>query len=392
MKASIILRTERKYADGSSPFALCVHLGVGRKVVLGLGGLSGRAGMLDAKGFVKGRDQAARDINMELQRQLSRANEILIKARLADMVMDPEGFKAEWLADGGSQDFIAWSEKELARQYRVQLIGYSTRKQNASVLNKLKRFAPDGLRFSAINQDFLEEFDGWHRKELRHERRAIEDGRTARIKSFKSIRKFLYAAKRAGVFTGKNPFGDFKLPKGRNSLTYLTRSELALIRAHYDDGNHVEELRPFLFACYTGLRFSDVATLDRSHIQGGRILKPMFKGSQISPKMVDVWLTRPAQEMIANGGLPMVIHTDQHINRTLKQVAAATGIAKRVTFHVARHSFATLFLEAGGSVEVLKELLGHGSLSVTMAYVHVAGERKQSQMAMMEAMLGADHG
>jgi len=184
---------------------------------------------------------------------------------------------------------------------------------------------------------------------------------------------------------------------GRNQPTAaglweLTRPELSLMRAQYDKGIHVEELRPFLFACYTGLRFSDVATIERSHLQEGRILKPMFKGSEQSPKMVDVPLTRPALEMIANGGLPLVIHTDQHINRTLKQVAAAAGIAKRVTFHVARHSFATLFLEAGGSVEVLKELLGHGSLSVTMVYVHVAGERKQSQMAMMEAMLGHDHG
>lgn len=387
MKASIILRTERVYADGTCPFALRVHMDSRRRVVLGLGGLNAHPDSVNSRGFMKGRDQAARDINMELQRHLSRANEILIKARLAGHDLDPEGFKAEWASDGGSQDFIAWSEKELARQYRVHLICKATRNGLASVLGKLKKYAPQGIHFSRIDRGFLEEFDAWHRKEMDNEYRAIDDGHTARLKAIKCIRKFLYAARRAGVFNGKNPFADFKLPKCRSTMVFLTKQEVADLRAAYDSGKHADELRPFLFSCYTGLRFSDVASLEPTHIVDGHVRKDAVKGNAQKQTRLDVPLTRQALEVLAQGGLPLVRHTDQHINRTLKQAAASLGIKKRVTFHVARHSFATLFLEAGGSVEVLKELMGHSSLSVTMVYVHVGDVRKTSQMAMLERMM-----
>lgn len=384
MKARILLRKEKKNLDGTSPLALSVQLGKGRKVVLGLGGLSAKPCDIDAKGFLKGRDQGARDMNLELQRHLSRANEILIKARLsATGDLDPEAFKAEWAADGGSQDFVSWSEKELARQFRVKLIGNRTRQVAAAALRKVRKFAPDGVLFGGVNQAFLEEFDAWHRQQLKLDYRAFDDGRSARIKALKSIRKFILAAKRAGAYNGKNPFADFKMPKPRHSVTYLSLKELNAIRDLYYAGSFVDELRPFLFACYTGLRFSDVHGLRQEHLVDGKIKKQVVKGAEQTPKMIDVPLTRHAVSLLDDGGLPLVRQTDQHINRTLKQVAKELSIDKRLTFHVARHTFATLFLEAGGSVEVLKELLGHCSLSITMIYVHIAGERKASQMEMM---------
>lgn len=387
MNAKIILRKERVYSDGKCPFALCVTLGKGGRVVLGLGGISAKPSDIDTKGFIRGRDQLAKDTNMELQRQLSRANEILIKARLANIVLDAESFKAEWATDGGSQDFIRWSEKELQRQLRVKLIGYRTGAKCKTVLERLKRFAPEGLRFSQVTQSFLEEFDAWYRREASADRRSFEDGRAARIKAMRVIRKFLFAATRVGAFNGKNPFGNFKIPQDRQALVFLTRAELSRIRCQYDAGNCAMELRPFLFACYTGLRFSDVAELQPSHMVGGRIKKVAVKGAHLTPRELDVPITRLAQELIDAGGFPMVRHTDQHLNRTLKAVAVAASIPKKVTFHTSRHTFATLFLEAGGSVEVLRELLGHASLKTTMVYVHVAGERKVSQMAMMDRLL-----
>jgi site-specific recombinase XerD len=71
--------------------------------------------------------------------------------------------------------------------------------------------------------------------------------------------------------------------------------------------------------------------------------------------------------------------TNQKSNEVLKQVCKAAGIDKNVCTHDGRHTFATLYLEAGGSVEVLQRLMGHSNITTTMIYVHISAERVKSE-------------
>lgn len=66
--------------------------------------------------------------------------------------------------------------------------------------------------------------------------------------------------------------------------------------------------------------------------------------------------------------------SEQKINFQLKSIASFLGIKKRLFFHVARHSFATNYLESGGKIENLQVILGHTSIVTTMKYVHVLKE------------------
>src|SRR5690606_23637544 len=77
---------------------------------------------------------------------------------------------------------------------------------------------------------------------------------------------------------------------------------------------------------------------------------------------------------------------DQFINRELKKIATYLGIKKRITFHVARHTFATAFLRAGGKVENLQKLLGHSSLSQTMIYVHLVSLEANKDIHLMDGL------
>ena len=75
---------------------------------------------------------------------------------------------------------------------------------------------------------------------------------------------------------------------------------------------------------------------------------------------------------------------DQHMNDEIKKIMKVCSINKKVTFHVARHTFATCFLRAGGSVVKLQKLLGHASITQTMIYVHILDEEANEDIHLMD--------
>jgi len=70
---------------------------------------------------------------------------------------------------------------------------------------------------------------------------------------------------------------------------------------------------------------------------------------------------------------------EQSMNRTIKKIAEKLEMNANVSFHWARHTFATRFLRHGGRLEVLQQLLGHKKIETTMIYVHVDEDRKRKE-------------
>jgi len=79
--------------------------------------------------------------------------------------------------------------------------------------------------------------------------------------------------------------------------------------------------------------------------------------------------------------------TGEYINRELKFIAKACGITKNISFHVARHTFATNFLLSGGDVVQLQKLLGHSKITETMIYVHIVESITNEQIMSMDDIL-----
>jgi site-specific recombinase XerD len=77
---------------------------------------------------------------------------------------------------------------------------------------------------------------------------------------------------------------------------------------------------------------------------------------------------------------------DQHINDELKKIMKILKIQKNVTFHVARHTFATSFLRAGGNVEKLQLLLGHSDIKQTMIYAHIVQSDANSEIFLLDSL------
>ena len=70
----------------------------------------------------------------------------------------------------------------------------------------------------------------------------------------------------------------------------------------------------------------------------------------------------------------------------LKVLAHKAGISKKLTFHVSRDTFATLFIELGGDVATLKEILGHSDVKTTMIYVKMSEKRKELLMSKFDSL------
>jgi integrase len=147
---------------------------------------------------------------------------------------------------------------------------------------------------------------------------------------------------------------------------------------------HRKVLRYFLFSCFTSLRISDIKKINQSNIVGDTLVFLQEKNSQ-SQKIVKVPLTKIAQQFLLHDMGPLFdTYADQVTNRVLKEIADAADIEKNLTMHAARHTFAVMFLKAGGKVEVLKEIMGHADIKTTLAYVHIASDQKEEGMQQME--------
>ena len=192
----------------------------------------------------------------------------------------------------------------------------------------------------------------------------------------------------------KDPFRNFKLRYIRNERDYLTERELDLIEgtSFMTFGlNRVKDV--FLFSCYTGLSYIDIRELHPNQVLMGIDGNQMIHTKRIKtnesvkipllPRAREI-LNRYKQEMELTGKV-LPVYSNQKTNQNLKEIAKACGIHKNITFHVARHTFATtVTLSNGVPIETVSKLLGHTKLSTTQIYARVlqkkVGEDMQNLM------------
>ncbi|MGN1353489.1 MAG: tyrosine-type recombinase/integrase [Alloprevotella sp.] len=142
-----------------------------------------------------------------------------------------------------------------------------------------------------------------------------------------------------------------------------------------------DTLAAFLFACFTGLRFSDVATLRHSDIktedERRYIVKTMVKTRRhiVIPlsACAERWLPRPPAH---DDSLVFCLPTFRWVEICLKRMARAAGIAKDLTFHTSRHTFATLQITLGSDLYTVSRLLGHSNIRSTQIYADIVGQKK----------------
>lgn len=178
------------------------------------------------------------------------------------------------------------------------------------------------------------------------------------------------------------------IPITESTREYLTEDELNAMFETECDSEDVKNA--FLFACFTGLRFSDVRKLDWSDIiiDGKRLRISIRMKKTSMPLYVDV--SKQAEQFLGERTEGLVfpgLSDNKHANYNVRNWAERAGIRKHVTFHVSRHTFATLLLKHNANLYTVSKLLGHTKITTTQIYAKIIDAEKRAAVDTLNDIL-----
>ncbi|CAM4344904.1 site-specific integrase [Flavobacterium terrigena] len=233
------------------------------------------------------------------------------------------------------------------------------------------------IKLDDLSLKFLQDFDFYLKTQNNFKQITIN-------KSIQRLSKIIKLAIAEG-FLVTNPFLLYKPKKVINNITYLTPEELYSLESHVFSQKRLEQVRDmFVFCCYTGLPYQEMASLESKHIVkkfDDKLWIDMFR--QKTKKQFSLPLLPKAIEILdkyKNDKMLLPIISNQKFNSYIKEVAEIIGIEKKLTHHIARKTFATtILLYNDVPIEVVSELLGHSKISTTQDHYAKVVQRKVSE-------------
>ena len=217
------------------------------------------------------------------------------------------------------------------------------------------------------------------------------------VRYMKCFKKFTNMAL-AKEWMRKNPFYGYKMEQDETDPVFLTYDELQAVMKKKFTIPRLELVRDiFVFACFTGLAFSDVATLSGENlvqdnlgdwwIRKGRVkLEHRRKASSISnipllPVPLAILEKYREHPICVKKGCCLPVMCNQKMNSYLKEIADFCGIKKNLTTHVARHTFGTTVTLANNvPLQDVSVMLGHASTRMTQHYARVMNSSLKEAM------------
>lgn len=237
-----------------------------------------------------------------------------------------------------------------------------------SSITKLLKFKPV-IQFSDLDEEFINNYRRWMLNRGNNENTAS--------KSLRTLRTMVNMAIRHDHIL-KNPFQWVRIKKVTGKRDYLNIDEFNNLYSSYKIGGYTniekQVFRCFLFCCLTGLRYTDMRLLKATDITDNIVSIKMHK----TGLPVTVPLSTKALELLQDGWFR--VYCNKVTNRVLRGIIEKSGIKKRVTFHVARHTFATISITLGMPIEVVSKLLGHTDIKTTQIYAKVVDTLKIKEM------------
>lgn len=175
-----------------------------------------------------------------------------------------------------------------------------------------------------------------------------------------------------------------------STRTYLDMGEVRRLSETQCGNEQVK--RAFMFSCFTGLRVSDIRLLrwcDIKEDDNGKYIAIIMKKTR---RRVKVYLSNIATRQMTKRGVGddyvFSLPVQTNVNRVLKRWCKKANIDKYVTFHTARHTFATVMLNADVPIEVVSRMLGHHNISTTEIYAKILNKTVATAITKQDEIFG----
>tara|TARA_R110002012_G_scaffold322018_1_gene553721 strand:+ start:24164 stop:25042 length:879 start_codon:yes stop_codon:yes gene_type:complete len=252
---------------------------------------------------------------------------------------------------------------------------YTTEKYLQKFLNHKQKVKDIYLK--QLNYGFILDFEQYLRS-YRNTNKQLMLSNNGVMKHLERFKKMINLAVKL-EWMQKNPFDQFQLKYDRYDRDHLTERELELLESTHYTNERLEKVKDcFIFSCYTGLSYIDAKELTLDQITIGIDNKRwIFTKREKTDEMVKIPILPPAMQILekyrdSQTDTLLPLSSNQKTNDYLKEIAKDCGIHKNLTFHVARHTFATtVMLSNGVPIETVSKLLGHTKLSTTQIYARV---------------------
>jgi integrase len=348
-----------------------------------------------AAGKVKGSTEEARGINQHLDFLRQRVYEYQKIILREGHVFSKEALRMKWY---GMEEH----PRNLVEIFKIHndqlkaLIGqdcakatftkYNTTLDHTIAFMKWK-FQKSNIDISRITYSFITDFEFY----LKSEKKCNHN---STIKYLRNLRKIINLCIKNGWLT-KDPFFGFKMTTKEVIRDILTEEELQRIINKNFGNQRLNQIRDiFVFSCFTGLAYVDAKKLKRSEIvigiDGERWIYTQRKKTD-SPtripllpnvqEIMDRYKEHP-QCLVEDCLLP--VPSNVKMNAYLKEIADICKIDKLLTFHIARHTFATtVTLNNGVPIETVSKMLGHKSIKITQIYAKILDKKVSEDMSAL---------
>ncbi len=244
------------------------------------------------------------------------------------------------------------------------------------------------MYLSELNYKFIIDFERF----LRHQKSM---GNNTVMKHIERLRKMVSLAYKM-EWLDKDPFIKFEAKYERKERTFLTEEELQRIEDKSFSIHRLQLIKDlFVFSCYTGLSYGDVMNLTLDNLCMGIDRKQWIYSKREKTSIpVKIPLLSKALSIIKKYEThPNSINkqtlfpniSNQKLNSYLKEIADVCRIKKNLTFHIARHTFATtVTLSNGVPIETVSKLLGHSKITTTQIYAKVIERKVSEDMQRLE--------
>jgi integrase len=267
---------------------------------------------------------------------------------------------------------------------------YKTAKKHVSDYIKLEYNLTD-IPVKDVDNRFITGLEYY----LKTERKCAHNTAIKYVTNFKKIIRIAFA----NDWITKDPFVNWKGKLKIVEREFLTEAEIQMMiekELHTDRLDQVKDI--FLFSCFTGLAYADVKKLSKNDIilgiDGEKWIK--IKRSKtdtrssipLLPTAMSILEKYNSHPDVSNKDRLLPVLTNQKMNAYIKEIADLCGISKNLTFHLARHTFATtITLSNGVPIETVSKMLGHKSLRTTQHYAKILDLKVSEDMMHLRKKL-----